>query len=80
MYSTRLRRSRSFHRLGIGVAAAVMAAGLALLSAATFRLDLLDAARGNELAIAFGGALVVLSVLSIAAYGLIRAIEWANRY
>jgi hypothetical protein len=70
---------RSFHRIGIGVAAAVMATGLGLITAAIFRLHLLEEAQDSELAIALGGAMVVLSVLSIAAYGVIRAIEWANR-
>jgi hypothetical protein len=80
MFSSALRRRRSFHRIGIGVAAAVMAAGIGLITAAIFRLHLLEETEdSSELAIALGGAMVVLSVLSIAAYGVIRAIEWANR-
>jgi hypothetical protein len=79
MYSSALRRRRSFHRIGIGVAAAVMAAGIGLITAAIFRLHLLEETQDSELAIALGGAMVVLSVLSIAAYGVIRAIEWATR-
>jgi len=79
MYSRTLRRRRSFHRIGIGVAAAVMATGIGLITAAIFRLHLLEEAQDSELAIALGGAMVVLGVLSIAAYGVIRAIEWANR-
>ena len=80
MYSSTLRRHRSFHRIGIGVAAAVMAAGIGLITAAIFRLHLLEETEdSSELAIALGGAMVALSVLSIAAYGVIRAIEWANR-
>ena len=80
MFSSALRRRRSFHRIGIGVAAAVMAAGIGLITAAIVRLHLLEETEdSSELAIALGGAMVVLSVLSIAAYGVIRAIEWANR-
>jgi hypothetical protein len=80
MFSSALRRRRSFHRIGIGVAAAVMAAGIGLITAAIFRLHLLEETEdSSELAIALGGAMVALSVLSIAAYGVIRAIEWANR-
>ena len=79
MYSSRLRRSRSFHRIGIGAAAVVMLSGIALIAAAVFRLHLLEVAQGSELAIALGGALVVFSILSIAAYGVVRVIEWANR-
>jgi flagellar motor component MotA len=57
-----------------------MAAGIGLITAAIFRLHLLEEAEdSSELAIALGGAMVALSVLSIAAYGVIRAIEWANR-
>jgi hypothetical protein len=80
MFSSALRRRRSFHRIGIGVAAAVMAAGIGLITAAIFRLHLLEETEdSSELAIALGGAMLALSVLSIAAYGVIRAIEWANR-
>ena len=79
MYSSRLRPNRSFHRIGIGAAAVVMLAGVALIAAAVFRLHLLETAMGSELAIAVGGALVVFSILSIAAYGVVRLIEWANR-
>jgi hypothetical protein len=78
MYSVRLRRSQSFHRIGIGAAAIVMLAGVALIAAAVFRLNLLETAHGSELAIALGGALVAFGILSIAAYGVVRAIEWAS--
>jgi hypothetical protein len=52
-------------------------AGVALIAAAVFRLHLLETAQGSELAVAV--ALVVFSILSIAAYGVVRLIEWANR-
>ena len=68
MFSSALRRRRSFHRIGIGVAAAVMAAGIGLITAAIFRLHLLEETEdSSELAIALGGAMLALSVLSIAA-------------
>jgi hypothetical protein len=38
----------------------------------------LETAHGSELAIALGGALVAFGILSIAAYGVVRAIEWAS--
>jgi hypothetical protein len=79
MYSSVLRRRRSFHRIGIGIAVIVMAVGIALIAAAIVRLDLLERLRGNDLAIALGGALIALGVLSIVSYGLVRAIEWASR-
>ena len=79
MYSRVLRRRQSFHRIGIGIAAIVIAAGIALISAAIVRLDLLQSLRGNDFAIALGCAFVALGALSIAAYGLVRAIEWVSR-
>ena len=44
-----------------------------------FRLDLVETINGYDLALALGIALVVLGMLSIASYGVVRAIEWANR-
>ena len=79
MYSSSLRRSRSFHRTGIGVAAGVIIAGVAFVTAAMFRLELLETARSSGFAVALGGAMLVFGILSIASYGLIRVIEWANR-
>jgi hypothetical protein len=58
----------------------VMAIGLTLIAAAVmFRLDLVETINGYDLALALGIALVVLGMLSIASYGVVRAIEWANR-
>jgi hypothetical protein len=79
MYSSVLRRRHSFHRVGIGIAAIVMAAGLALIAAAVVRLDLLETLHSGTFAIVLGFALVALGVLSIASYGVVRAIEWINR-
>jgi hypothetical protein len=42
IYSIASRRRRSFHRVGIGLAGAIMAVGLALIGAAVIRLDLLE--------------------------------------
>jgi hypothetical protein len=69
-----LRRRQSFHRIGIGIAA-----DIALIGAAIVRLDLLQSLRGNDFAIALGCAFIALGVLSIAVYGLVRAIEWVSR-
>ncbi len=79
MFSDTLRRRHRFHRLGLGIAVIVMAAGVALIAAAVVRLNLLEESRGHDLVFALGSALVVLGILSIASYGVVRAIEWANR-
>jgi hypothetical protein len=71
---------RRFHQLGILVSSIVMAIGLTLIAAAVmFRLDLVETINGYDLALSLGIALVVLGMLSIASYGVVRAIEWANR-
>jgi hypothetical protein len=71
---------RRFHQIGILVSSIVMAIGLTLIAAAVmFRLDLVETINGYDLALALGIALVVLGMLSIASYGVVRAIEWANR-
>ncbi len=71
---------QSFHHLGILIASIVMAIGLTLIAAAAiFKLDLVETLPGRELALALGGALVVCGIFSIVSYGVIRAIEWANR-
>ena len=52
---------RSFHQLGILVASIVMAIGLTLIAgAAIFRLDIMETIGSREIAVALGGALVVL--------------------
>ena len=71
---------RSFHQLGILVASIVMAIELILIAgAAIFRLNVMETIGSRELALALGGALVVLGIFSIASYCVVRAIEWANR-
>jgi hypothetical protein len=78
-YSSVSRRRRSFHRLGLAIAGAIMAVGFALISAAAIRLDLLEALGAETFAIVAGFTLVLLGAIAIAAYGLVRAIEWASR-
>ena len=73
------RRQRSFSRLAIGVAVAIMAVGLALIGAAVNRLDLFETLGDETFAVAAGFALVLLGVIAIVAYGVVRAIEWASR-
>jgi len=73
------RRQRSFSRLAIGVAGAILAAGLALIGAAVNRLDLFETLGAETFAVAAGFALVLLGVIAIAAYAVVRAIEWASR-
>jgi len=73
------RRQRSFSRLAIGVAVAIMAVGLALIGAAVNRLDLFETLGDETFAVAAGFALVLLGVIAIAAYAVVRAIEWAGR-
>jgi hypothetical protein len=58
--------SPELQRIGIGIAAIVIAAGIALIGAAIVRLDLLQSLRGNDFAIALGCAFIALGVLSIA--------------
>jgi hypothetical protein len=78
-YSSMSRRRRSFHRLGVTIAGGVIAVGLALIGAAMVRLDLLEALGAETFAVIAGFTLVILGAIAIAAYGLVRAIEWASR-
>jgi hypothetical protein len=56
-----------------------MAVGLALIGAAVTRLDLFETLGAETFAVAAGFALVLLGVIAIAAYAVVRAIEWASR-
>jgi|SRR6187401_908375 len=78
-YSSVSRRRRSFHRLGIAIAGAIIAVGLALIGAAMMRLDLLETLGAETFAIVARFTLVFLGGIAIAAYGVVRAIEWASR-
>ncbi len=80
MYSSQLRRQRSFHRIGIAAACMTAPVGLAFIAAGVMRLELLEEAHGELFPMALGIALVTLGVLSIASYAVVRAIEWASRY
>ena len=66
-------------RLGIAIAGAIIAVGLALIGAAISRLDLFETLGADSLAVVAGFALVLLGAFAIATYGVIRAIEWVSR-
>ena len=80
MYSSPLRRRRSFHHIGIAAACMATLVGLAFIAAGVVRLELLKEAHRDLFPMALGIALVALGVLSIASYGVVRAIEWASRH
>ena len=73
------RRRRGFHRLGVAIAGATMATGLAFVGAAVTRLELFELLSADTFAIVLGSALVLLGVIAIGAYGVVRAIEWFSR-
>jgi hypothetical protein len=54
--------------------------GLAFIATGVVRLGLLEEAHRDLFPMALGIALVALGVLSIASYGVVRAIEWASRH
>ena len=68
--------SRNFHRLGLLVAAIILTAGLLLMAALGLRLwDLIPA----DIPILAGGITIGLAgigLVSLAAYGIVRAIGW----
>jgi hypothetical protein len=78
-FSGESRQGRSFHRLGVAIAGAILAVGLALIGAAISRLDRFETLGANTLAVVAGFALVLLGAFAIATYGVIRAIEWVSR-
>ena len=80
MYSSPLRRRRSFHHVGIAAACMTTLVGLAFIATGVVRLELLEEAHRDLFPMALGIALVALGVLSIASYGVVRAIEWASRH
>ena len=73
------RRRRGFHRIGVGIAAAIVATGLAFIGAAVIRLELLEYLRADTFSIVLGVTFVILGVIAISAYGVVRAIEWFSR-
>jgi hypothetical protein len=64
------------HHLLIPIALAMMAVGLALVSAAPMSFA---ETLGPDLVSAIGGVLIVFGLFSIASYVVVRAIEWADR-
>ena len=78
-YSSESGQRRSFHRLGVAIAGAIIAVGLALIGAAISRLDLFETLGADTFAVVAGFALVLLGAVAIASYGVVRAIEWASR-
>jgi hypothetical protein len=50
-----------------------------LFGVAISRLDLFETLGPDTFAVVAGFALVFLSAVSVASYGLVRAIEWASR-
>jgi hypothetical protein len=79
MYSSPLRRRRSFHHIGIAAACMTMLVGLAFIAAGMVRLELWEEAHKDVFPMALGIALVALGVSSIASYAVVRAIEWVSR-
>jgi hypothetical protein len=75
--ASRLRRR--YHRLGIIIAATVMAIGLAVSAAGMVRLELWEVLQEDTLAIVLGLALTALAAICLAVYGLVRAIGWVIR-
>jgi hypothetical protein len=75
--ASRLRRR--YHRLGIIIAATVMAIGLAVSAAGMVRLELWEVLQEDTLAIVLGLALTALAAICLAVYGLVRAIGWVTR-
>jgi hypothetical protein len=76
MFSAKLERRRQFHRLAILVAVTVFVVGSALIVIGAMRaFTLLEAADANSTPIILGImlALVCLLVLSLIAYGVVRA-------
>jgi hypothetical protein len=78
-YSIAFRRRRGFHRMGLGIAAAILATGLAFIGAAVIRLELLELLRADTFSVVLGFSFVLLGVIAISAYCVVRAIEWFSR-
>jgi hypothetical protein len=78
-YGSAFRRRRNFHRIGVGIAGAVIAIGSAFLGAAVIRLELLELLRLDTFSIVLGVTSVVIGVIAISAYGVVRAIERFSR-
>jgi hypothetical protein len=71
--------SRNFHRLGLLVAALILTAGLLLMTKDALGLRLWDLIP-SDIPILAGGIAIGLTgigLVSLAAYGIVRAIGWA---
>jgi hypothetical protein len=71
--------SRNFHRLGLLVAAIILTAGLLLMAKDALGLRLWDLLPADIPILARGIAigLTGIGLVSVAAYGIVRAIGWA---
>ena len=71
--------SRNFHRLGLLVAAIILAVGLLLMAKDALGLKLWDLIPADIPILAGGIAigLTGIGLVSLAAYGVVRAIGWA---
>ena len=71
--------SRNFHRLGLLVAAIILMAGLLLMAKDALGLRLWDLLPADIPILAGGVAigLTGIGLVSLAAYGMVRAIGWA---
>ncbi len=78
-YGSAFRRRRNFHRIGVGIAGAVIASGAALMGAAVIRLELFELLRVDTFSIVLGLTFVLIGVIAIVGYGVVRAIEWFSR-
>ena len=78
-YGSAFCRRRNFHRIGVGIAGAIIATGLAFIGAAVIRLELLEFLRADTFSIVLGLTFVLIGVTAIAGYGVVRAIEWFSR-
>ena len=65
--------------MGLGIAATIVAIGLAFIGAAAIRLELLEYLSAATFSIVLGLTFVVIGLIAIAAYGVVRAIEWFSR-
>ena len=82
MLFTRLRNSevsRNFHRLGLVVAVIILTAGLLLMAKDALGLRLWDLIPADIPILAGGIAigLTGIGLVSLAAYGIVRAVGWA---
>jgi len=78
-YGNAFHRRRNFHRIGLGVAAAIIALGSAFVGASVIRLELFELLRLDTFSMVLGVTSVVIGVIAISAYGVVRAIERFSR-